>query len=170
MLTYIRNLYGHQAWADAEHWRAFAAVPAALSDPALRKRLHHIHLVQRAFLFVISSHLTPHEVHGEDLSSAAAAGFPEPPDLQTYAREYHEIAAGFISAITDELLRTPVTMPWFPGGGFTLAAGEALTQVAMHSHYHRGQNATRLRELGGVPPTTDLIMWYFKGRPAAQWS
>jgi hypothetical protein len=28
---------------------------------------------------------------------------------------------------------------------------EALTQCAMHSHYHRAQNATRLRELGGGP-------------------
>ena len=37
----------------------------------------------------------------------------------------------------------------------------------MHSHYHRGQNATRLRELGGEPPMTDLIVWYWKGRPVA---
>jgi uncharacterized damage-inducible protein DinB len=39
----------------------------------------------------------------------------------------------------------------------------------MHSHYHRGQNATRLRELGGEPPPTDLIVWYWKGRPAPEW-
>jgi uncharacterized damage-inducible protein DinB len=39
----------------------------------------------------------------------------------------------------------------------------------MHSHYHRGQNATRLRELGGDPPGTDLITWIWKGRPAASW-
>ena len=42
-------------------------------------------------------------------------------------------------------------------------------QAAMHSHYHRGQNATRLRELGGVPPMTDFIVWLHKGQPAANW-
>jgi uncharacterized damage-inducible protein DinB len=39
----------------------------------------------------------------------------------------------------------------------------------MHSHYHRGQNATRLRELGGTPPTTDYIVWLWKGRPQPAW-
>jgi uncharacterized damage-inducible protein DinB len=39
----------------------------------------------------------------------------------------------------------------------------------MHSHYHRGQNATRLRELGGTPPNTDLIVWYWKGQPESEW-
>ena len=40
----------------------------------------------------------------------------------------------------------------------------------MHSHYHRGQNATRLRELGAEPPGTDLIVWYWKSRPAPAWA
>jgi hypothetical protein len=35
---------------------------------------------------------------------------------------------------------------------------KALLQGAMHSHYHRGQDATRLRELGGEPPMTDMMV------------
>lgn len=46
---------------------------------------------------------------------------------------------------------------------------QALTQAAMHGHYHRGQNATRLRELGGVPPNIDFIAWLHKGQPMACW-
>ena len=42
--------------------------------------------------------------------------------------------------------------------------------MAMHSQYHRGQNAMILRELGGEPPTTDLIVWHWKGRPDPDWS
>jgi hypothetical protein len=53
MTTYLHELYAHQEWADAEHWRAFEAYPAALADQALRERLHHIHLVQSAFLWVV---------------------------------------------------------------------------------------------------------------------
>jgi len=51
----------------------------------------------------------------------------------------------------------------------TLTVTEALTQCAMHSQHHRGQNATRLRELGGEPRPTDLTFWYWKGRPAPEW-
>src|SRR5450631_3496218 len=32
---------------------------------------------------------------------------------------------------------------------------------------HQGQNATRLRELGGVPPMTDFIVRLKDGQPAA---
>jgi len=30
--SYLDELYAHQEWADAEHWRAFEAHPAALAD------------------------------------------------------------------------------------------------------------------------------------------
>ncbi len=49
MTSYLDELYAHQEWADAEHWRAFEAHPAALDDKAIRERLLHIHLVQHAF-------------------------------------------------------------------------------------------------------------------------
>jgi hypothetical protein len=54
MNSHLHELYGHQEWADAEHWRAFEAYPAALEDRAIRERLHHIHLVQHGFLWVAS--------------------------------------------------------------------------------------------------------------------
>jgi hypothetical protein len=50
--SYLHELYGHQEWADAEHWRAFEAHATSLADRAIRERLLHIHLVQHAFLWV----------------------------------------------------------------------------------------------------------------------
>ena len=61
-----------------------------------------------------------------------------------------------------------IEVPWFKPPA-RLSVRQALTQAAMHSLYHRGQNATRLRELGGVPPTTDFIVWLKDGQPAARW-
>ena len=46
---------------------------------------------------------------------------------------------------------------------------QALLQVPMHSHYHRGQLATRIRELGGEPPLTDFVAWTWAGQPRARW-
>ena len=71
--------------------------------------------------------------------------------------------------LSDARLAEPVSIVWFKDPPLTITVAEALTQCAMHSHYHRGQNATRLRELGGEPPTTDLIFWQWKGRPPGAW-
>ena len=37
-----------------------------------------------------------------------------------------------------------------------------LLQTVLHSQHHRGQIATRLRDLGGAPSTVDYIIWIRK--------
>jgi uncharacterized damage-inducible protein DinB len=158
---WLRDLYAHQAWADAEHWNAIAAHPAAREDAAIRQRLHHLHFVQHAFLWTVGPRDHPF-------------GLTKPGDfisfdrLREYAREYH-VQAPFLRDLSDVRLGEPVSIAWFKDPPLTITVAEALTQCAMHSQYHRGQNATRLRELGGEPPTTDLIYWQWKGRPSGAW-
>jgi uncharacterized damage-inducible protein DinB len=57
-------------------------------------------------------------------------------------------------------------VPWFRGMPGGTLRGEALVRAAMHSQWHRGRNAARLKELGLEPPTIDPIVWLFSGRPA----
>ena len=45
---------------------------------------------------------------------------------------------------------------------------ETLLQIPLHSTYHRGQIAIRMRELGGEPAATDFILWVFIDKPAAE--
>ncbi len=162
MSSLIVDLYGHQSWADAEQWRALESHAGALDDVRIRERLYHIHTVQRAFLKL---------VRGEPLT-----GFPKPEDFPTpsalrdYGRRTHEDAAAFLASIRAGQLAEPVVIPWAREPILEVTVEQALAQAATHSHYHRGQNATRLRELGGSPPVTDLILWYSKGRPAPDWS
>jgi uncharacterized damage-inducible protein DinB len=159
----VADLYGHQAWADAEHWRALTAHPTALSDKAIRERLHHIHLVQRAFLWVVGD-------RGEPFVVTTSDEFEDTERLRTYAREYHDQIFRFLASATSQRMSEPIPIPWFQDPPLTLEIQQALVQAAMHSHYHRAQNATRLREIGGQPPLTDLILWYARGRPAPSWS
>lgn len=64
--------------------------------------------------------------------------------------------ADLIDGIADERLGERVQMPWFQKDPpFSITVAEALMQAMMHSQWHRGQNATRLRELGGEPPTVE---------------
>lgn len=55
----LREIYEHQAWADSVHWRAIAAHAPAREDRAIRERLHHLHLVQRRFMWVIGDSARP---------------------------------------------------------------------------------------------------------------
>jgi uncharacterized damage-inducible protein DinB len=158
----LRDLFQHQVWADAEHWSAIGAHQPARDDHAIRNRLHHIAIVQRAFLWGV----------GDRKEEFA---FTKPDDftfdgLRQYAREHHDRITTYIATVTDARVAETVVIPWFNDPPLTLNVAEALTQCAMHSHYHRGQNATRLRELGGEPPMTDLIVWYWKGRPPPIWA
>jgi uncharacterized damage-inducible protein DinB len=158
----LRDLYGHQEWADAEHWRAIEAHPTALGDKAVRDRLHHIHQVQRVFLWAVGDRKAPPHITKPD-------DFADPNALKAYGRSGHRALTELLEAMAPEHFAETISMPWAPDGSALLTVERALTQAAMHSHYHRGQNATRLRELGGVPPTTDLIVWYWSNQPAARW-
>jgi uncharacterized damage-inducible protein DinB len=161
MTTYLHELYGHQEWADAEHWRAFEAHPAALADRAIRERLHHIHLVQSAFLWVVTDPAAKFVI-------TKAADYPNLADLKAFARKGHLEWGAMLDGMNEARLAETVEVPWFRPA-LKISVRHALTQAAMHSHYHRGQNATRLRELGGVPPGTDFIVWLRDGQPAARW-
>jgi uncharacterized damage-inducible protein DinB len=162
----LRDLIDHQLWADAQHWEAIEAHAPAGADIAIRERLHHLHLAQRSFVWVVSDRSTAFET-GMRWDTASIA------DLRAFARGSHEQIVGCRDGVSDDArLADPIEIPrWFLGFSkppLTITVGEALTQMAMHSQWHRGQNATRLRELGAQPPTVDLIVWYWKGRPAAR--
>ena len=164
MSSYLDELYAHQEWADAEHWRAFEAHPAALEDKAIRERLLHIHQVQYAYVWMTGPRTSQFAFKKiEDFAGMA--------DLKTYARQGHTEMVAMVRAVHDNVSRMEgmVEIPWFKPP-LRVSVRHALTQAAMHSHYHRGQNAARLRELGGVPPTTDFIVWMKNGQPAAKWS
>jgi uncharacterized damage-inducible protein DinB len=162
MTEYLKELYAHQHWADAEHWSAFEAHPIALSDRAIRERLHHIWLVQEAFLWAIGPRDT-------QFAFAKIERSPDIMELKTLSQKYHVAITSVLDSFHERRLSELVEIPWFTPA-LKISVRHALTQAAMHSHYHRGQNATRLRELGGVPPYTDFIVWLRNGQPSAQWS
>jgi uncharacterized damage-inducible protein DinB len=162
MKEYLKDLYRHQEWADAEHWKAFEALPASFDDPALSKRLRHIHLVQKIYLIICNlEKANVGEVVGQFEHFTTE-------ELKRNVRIYHNDIAALLDRQSLSSLNEPLTIPWMKGPTFTMA--EAYTQAALHSHYHRGQNATRLRELGGEPPMTDFIAWLWKGRPIPPWT
>jgi uncharacterized damage-inducible protein DinB len=159
MLPLLDELFHHQAWADATMLGAVRACPASSDDEKLRETLHHIVMVQRAFLsiflarpFDMAAELQPPESLG-----ALVARF----------RDTHAEELDFVKSLGEPSLARVIETPWLPGARLTLA--QALMQVVLHSQSHRGQCASRLRAAGGQPPTLDFIVW-LKDRPAPAWS
>jgi len=161
MNSYLDELYAHQEWADAEHWRAIEAHPAALADQAIRERLLHIHLVQHAFLWVTG-------LKRSEFVFKKLQDFRSMADLKKYGQQGLEDLRKLLKNTSNDRMEERIEVPWFKPA-LKISVRQALTQAAMHSHYHRGQNATRLRELGGEPPGTDFIEWLHQGQPAARW-
>jgi uncharacterized damage-inducible protein DinB len=159
----LHDLLRHQEWADAEHWRAIESCPAAAADAAIRARLHHIHQVQCAFAWVVGE-------RSERFAITSAEAFADLSALKSYAAEYYARSLPQLLQLTPDQQARRISIPWFQNPPLEIRVDEALTQCAMHSHYHRGQNATRLRDLGGEPPLIDLIAWFWKGRPVARWT
>jgi uncharacterized damage-inducible protein DinB len=156
-------MFGHQAWADAELWRAIEACAPAGRDAAIRGRWHHIHLVQRGFLWVVGD-------RSAEFQFSKPEDFAELGDLKAFGMRANAEIAEYLPNVDEARLCEQVTIPWFQNPPLSITVAEALTQCAMHSQWHRGQNATRLRELGGDVPLVDLIIWMLKGRPRAEWS
>lgn len=160
-MQHLQEMIGHQAWADATLWRAIESHAIARDDQVIRGRAHHIHLVQHAFLSIVS---------GEPVTRTSPADFATLAALRDYGRRANARALTLIGEVGESRLAGRLVIPWFKDPPIEITVAQALMQAAMHSHYHRGQNATRLRELGGEPPLTDLIVWYWQGRPQADWS
>lgn len=162
----IRDLFRHMEWADAIVWRAVLSSPSASADSVVKERLHHTHMVQRAFLNAWGE--LPHTQNaGNDLGLT---------DLARWGREYHALATDYLETLTEERLDKPLVVPWakyltrhLGRDPSVPSLGETMVQVAAHSTYHRGQINTRLRELGDDPPLTDFIAWIWIGKPASEW-
>ncbi|MEZ5288222.1 MAG: DinB family protein [Vicinamibacterales bacterium] len=163
----VTDLYHHMEWADASAWATVLRHDTARHDGLIRGTLHHIHLVQQAFLAVWQG--DPIDRHaGEGLEAAA---------LAAWARPYYARARAHVAASAGPALDTPLTVPWsgqiaahlgFEPGPTTL--GETMVQVYAHTGHHRGQVLSRLRALDVTPPLVDYIAWLWQRRPPAAWT
>jgi len=147
-LDLLRSLVRHQVWADNSLLQAVQAHPESLGDQALYKVLHHIVMVQRAFLSFF---------HDRTFDRAKESQPPESFDqLVQLFRDTHKEELAFVNGLTESELDRRFDLPFFKSHP---TVAEGLTQVVMHSQNHRGQCLTRIRENGGKPPTLDYIKW-----------
>lgn len=162
MLAVILDLYRHMEWADAEHWRALLAHGPAREDADLKARMLHLHGAQEVWLGRWQGLSKP-------LRWPTVEDYPRIEDLRHYAAACHAALRAYLPLLTEAELGRDLTFTTMAGEAVTQNLGDTLLQLPMHSQYHRGQNATRMRALGGAMPATDWAFWTRRGRPAPQW-
>ena len=163
----IENSLNHMQWADAEVWKKVLSFEKAENDERIKKLLYHLHQVQYAFYFVWNDLPVenPKQQEFVNLNSIAKWGF-----------DYQQKLKEFISTTKADEIEKVIQIPWAVFmerriGKKVVPASleETMLQVILHSTYHRAQINTRLRELGGEPPSVDFIVWVWLGKPNANW-
>jgi uncharacterized damage-inducible protein DinB len=152
-LEMLKELARHQAWADAEQWKALHANPKLLQDAEIRKRLNHI---------ANANEMLQTLARGEALDMAR---FKDRESVEALEAALSKANQALFDTLDSAQLDKMVQLPRGPKGPFEAPAGVLLLQALMHSQHHRGQNASRMRELGVTAPTTDYVVWYALGRP-----
>lgn len=160
MIGPLKDLLGHQAWADAVFFRAWEA-SGALEDEDLRRRTDHLVMAQEAFLLVLKGDRVP------PLDGRPLPGFP---DLKAHCEANHQVFRALGRGLDEPSLARTVRPPWFPEGSCEVSVSDVLLQVCLHSQHHRGQNMARLKALGAEPKNVDYIIWLWKQKPEARWA
>jgi uncharacterized damage-inducible protein DinB len=149
----LLDLARHQAWADGEHWKALRENAALSEDAEIRKRLNHM-VTAQTMLTMLARGETPDP-----------AGMKELDSIDELEAAMGKAQADLAAALGTTDLDKTIALPRGPHGPWEAPAGVLLLQALTHSQHHRGQNASRMRQLGATPPMTDYVIWYALGRP-----
>jgi uncharacterized damage-inducible protein DinB len=149
----LLDMARHPAWADAAHWKTLRENTALFEDVEIRARLNHMLMAMKMLTTL---------ARGETQDRGGMKEIDSIDDLETSMVKAHGgLAATLESADLDKM----IALPRGPKGSFEAPAGVLLLQAITHSQHHRGQNASRMRQLGATPPMTDVVIWYALGRP-----
>ena len=79
-----------------------------------------------------------------------------PDERDVWLAENHRAFQDHLAS--DPELDAPISYRTSRGDSFQNTPREILTHLLLHGAYHRGQLAASVREAGGTPPKTDLIV------------
>jgi uncharacterized damage-inducible protein DinB len=154
MLSEIRRMRDHLAWADDEILDAMSGAPTFPVDAA------------REFAHIL----------GSDANwLARLEGRPAPcpiwPDLDAdglrqLALDVQVSYARHLDALIESDLFRTVTYQNSAGISFETPVKDILFHVFMHAHYHRGKVNLLLRQAGATPAPVDYVS-FIRGFPAA---
>jgi len=158
-LNEFLELFDYNAWANRTIFDAAAQLPEEQyfrdlksSYGGVHGTLCHIVWAEQLWLDRWLVRPKPPVPQGTDLQSLA--------DVRRRSEAVEAERGTFVSGLTDaDLEKTRLVKP-SSGGEYVHTLRQMFRHFINHSSYHRGQIVAFLRQLGAVPPSTDLILYY----------
>ena len=94
------------------------------------------------------------------MSSSNAQEIPNLDSLKAHWKEYRISLHNYLRNLTEDILIAPLSYADLKGNKHAEPLYQQMQQVINHASYHRGQIVTMLRQLGGKPQATDLLLFY----------
>ncbi len=154
MLTEMRHLLDHMAWADDAMLRALDGAPSVPAEAA--RELAHILAAEENWLARLERR-APRSAIWPDMTVV---------NLAQLAECVHSGFAQFLDAQTEADLHRMVSYTNSAGILFETSVRDILHQVFLHAQYHRGKVNLLLRQAGLTPAPVDYIA-YVRGFPTA---
>lgn len=146
MKNHYIKLFNYDNWATS---RLLAAAESVQNDPKLKDLISHVITANTVWLGRIKT----------DASSATAWESRDYSDNVSLFRENNSNWQNWLGSVSETDLRGLIHYKNIKGDPFSGVLKDILTHVINHSTYHRGQIATRLKELGVQVPPTDFIVY-----------
>ncbi len=161
----VRELFAYNAWANRKLFDAAAALPEEhyfrdlrSSHGGIHGTLAHIVWAEQLWLCRWLGTPNPAVPQGRDLGTLDA--------VRARWEEVETRRAVFLVDFPDARLSETRAVQPSTGGEFRHSFREMFRHVVDHASYHRGQVVTMLRQVGAVPPSTGLIVFY-RARPGS---
>lgn len=147
LLDYLSRQFVYDAWANREVLAALRARGGELSSPKPLHLLAHILSAERLWLERLKAQPQSMPVWPPGTFEECEAQLSE---VSTLWRTY-------FAELTEDVLAHEIKYKNSKGEAWSSTILDVLTHVPLHSAYHRGQIASRLRADGGTPAYTDFI-------------
>jgi uncharacterized damage-inducible protein DinB len=164
-LTDIQDLFIYTEWANG---LTLDAAEKLSSDQLLREvQISHgsilgtlAHMAGAEWIWL--ERWKGKSVTGQDAWTPwTAAGCGGLPQLRARWREIADDRRAYLSRVTDADLPRDLSFKRLTGEQYALPLGQQMQHVVNHATLHRGQVVGMIRQLGIVPPATDLLFYLF---------
>lgn len=159
MLDEIRDLYAYNRWANDRILDAVGALTEEQrhreiggSFPSLHQTLLHMLGAERVWL---------QRWKGDSPTTLLDGDLPSDlPTLRLHWSHTTQHVDTFLAGLTEQRLSDDIEYRSVAGVVYVAPLSQLMRHVVNHATYHRGQVTTLIRQLGGTPVSTDLVVYH----------
>jgi uncharacterized damage-inducible protein DinB len=165
----VRHLFDYTEWANGLALKA----AAELTEENLRRdfNVSHVSILGTLTHMAGAEWIWLERWHGNSPKKEAWSLWTNEacPDLKTLNERWHDVVdrrTRFTSELDESRLMSELSFKLLSGDPNSMRLVDQMQHVANHSTMHRGQVVGMIRQMGIVPPSTDLLFYLRREIPA----